>query len=46
MGVTQLGKKCNTQIEATTAVVGTVGMAIDGGEVRAKGEMRGWLTMR
>jgi hypothetical protein len=38
--------KCNNQIEATMAVVGTVGAAIDGEEARAKGEMSGWRTMQ
>jgi hypothetical protein len=28
------------------AVVETVGMVIDGGEARAKGEMSGWRTMQ
>jgi hypothetical protein len=32
------GGKCNNQIEPTTVVVGTVGMAMDGGEARVKGE--------
>jgi hypothetical protein len=40
------GRKHNNQIEATTAVVGTVGAKFDGGEVRAKGEMSRWRTMR
>ncbi len=40
------GEKCYNQIEATTVVVGTVGVAIDGGEARAKGKMSGWWTMR
>jgi hypothetical protein len=40
------GGKCNNQIEATTAVVGTVGAAMDGGEARVKGEMSGWRTMQ
>ncbi len=40
------GEKCNNQIEATTAVVGTVGMAIDGGKARAKGKMSGWWRMQ
>ncbi len=39
------GKKHNNQIEATTAVVGTVGAAIDSGEARAKYKMSGWWTM-
>jgi hypothetical protein len=40
-----VGKKHNNQSQATTAVVGTVGAVIDGGEVRAKGKMSGWQTM-
>ncbi len=40
------GEKCNNQIEARTLVVGTVGAAMDGGEVRAKGKMSGWQTMQ
>ncbi len=40
------GEKHNNQIEATTAVVGTVGKAIDGGKARAKGKMSGWWTMQ
>jgi hypothetical protein len=32
------GKKRNNQIEPTTAVVGTVGVVMDGGEARAKGK--------
>jgi hypothetical protein len=40
------GEKRNNQIEATTAVVGTVGAAIDGGEMRANGKMSGWQTMQ
>jgi hypothetical protein len=40
------GEKCINQIEPTTAVVGTVGVAMDGGEVRAKGKMSGWRTMQ
>jgi hypothetical protein len=41
-----VGGKCYNQIEATTVVVGTAGGAIDGGELRAKGEMSGWWTMQ
>ncbi len=41
-----VGGKSNNQIEATMAVVGTEGMAMDGGEARAKGKMSGWRTMR
>ncbi len=40
------GGKCNNQIKPTTAVVGTVGVAMDGGEVRRKGNMSGWRMMR
>ncbi len=40
------GKKCYNQIEATTVVVGTVGVTIDDGEARAKGMMSGWWTMQ
>jgi hypothetical protein len=40
------GKKRNNQIEATTAVVGTVGASIGVGEARPKGEMSGWQTMQ
>ncbi len=40
------GGKCNNHIEATTAVVGTVGAAIDGGEAREKGKMSGWWAMQ
>ncbi len=43
MGVTE---KCNNQIEARTAVVGTVGVMMDGGEARAKGKTSGWQTMQ
>ncbi len=38
--------KCNNQIEAMMAVVGTVDGAIDGREARAKGKMRGWQAMQ
>jgi hypothetical protein len=41
-----VGKKRNNQIEARTVVVGTVGMAIDCGEARAKGKKTGWRTMQ
>jgi hypothetical protein len=41
-----VGGKRNNQIEATTAVVGTVGAAIDGGAARAKGKMSGWQMMQ
>ncbi len=40
------GEKRSNQIEATTAVVGTVGTAMDVGEARAKGDMSGWQTMQ
>ncbi len=40
------GEKHNKKIEAMTAVVGTVGVAMDGGEVRAKGKMSGWQTIQ
>jgi hypothetical protein len=40
------GKIHNNQIEATMAVVGTVCVAMDGGEARAKGKMSGWRTMQ
>jgi hypothetical protein len=40
------GGKCNNQIESTTAVVRTVGMAIDGREARAKDKMSDWRTMQ
>jgi hypothetical protein len=43
VGVTE---KCNNQIEARTAVVGTVGVMMDGGEARAKGKTSGWQTMQ
>jgi hypothetical protein len=36
------GGKHNNQIKATMAVVETVGVVMDGGEARAKGEMNGW----
>ena len=40
------GKIHNNQIEATMAVVGTVCVAMDGGEARAKGKMSGWWKMQ
>ncbi len=43
-GVDATEEKRKNQIEATTAVVGTVGAAIDGGEARAKGKMSRWRT--
>ncbi len=45
-GGDKAGEKCNNQIEAMMAVVGTVGAGIDSGEARAKGEMSGWRTMQ
>ncbi len=45
-GGASAGGKCNNQIEAMRAVVGTAGVAIDGGEARAKSKMSGWWTMQ
>jgi hypothetical protein len=41
-----VGGKPNNQIEAMTAVIGTVSVAIEGGEARAKGKMSRWRTMQ
>jgi hypothetical protein len=45
-GCDAAGKKRINLIEATMAVVGTVGSAIDGREARAKGEMSGWQMIQ